>query len=75
MKTNVSTLLREFPKVRQAAMRGEEVIIVTREGNLRLSAVSQAGAQIIGARKQSLQCHDDKLDQPTVPEKQWKASL
>lgn len=56
-------------------MRGEDVIIVTREGNFRLSAVQQAGAQIIGVRKQSLQCHDDKLDQPTVPEKQWKANL
>ncbi len=34
MKSNVSTLLREFSKVRNAALAGEEVIIVTRGGNL-----------------------------------------
>lgn len=33
MKTTVSTLLREFPKVRRAALSGETVIIKTREGD------------------------------------------
>ncbi len=75
MKTNVSTLLRDFPKVRRAAMAGEEVIIVTREGNLRLTAEPLAGESILGCRKGLIQFADDRLDEPTLPESEWNPSL
>jgi hypothetical protein len=75
MKTNVSTLLREFPKVRNAALAGEEVIIVTREGNLRLTAEPRSGESLLGSRKGRLRFADDQLDQPTLPESEWNPSL
>jgi hypothetical protein len=75
MKTNVSTLLREFPKVRNAALAGEEVIIVTREGNLRLTAEPRSGESILGSRKGLIRFADDLLDQPTLPESEWNPSL
>ncbi len=74
MKTNVSTLLREFPKVRRAALAGEEVIIVTREGNLRLTAEGKTGASIIGCMK-GMFITSDNIDQPTTSETDWKPSL
>lgn len=75
MKTNVSTLLREFPKVRKAALAGEEVIIVTREGNLRLTAEPRSGESILGSRKGLIRFADDRLDEPTLPESEWNPSL
>lgn len=75
MKTNVSTLLREFPRVRNAALAGEEVIIVTREGNLRLTAEPRSGESILGSRKGLIRFADDLLDQPTLPESEWNPSL
>ena len=75
MKTNVSTLLREFPRVRQAALAGEEVIIVTREGDLRLTAVACSGGSILGSRKDRIRFTDDRLDEPTLPENEWSPSL
>ena len=75
MKTNVSTLLREFPKVRQAALAGEEVIIVTREGDLRLTAVTCSGESILGSRKDRIRFADDQLDEPTLPENEWNPGL
>lgn len=75
MKTNVSTLLREFPKVRRAAMAGEEVIIVTREGNLRLTAEPRSGESILGSRKGLIRFADDRLDEPTLAESEWKPGL
>jgi antitoxin (DNA-binding transcriptional repressor) of toxin-antitoxin stability system len=74
MKINVSTLLREFPKVRRAAMAGEEVIIATREGNLRLTAVDKTGASILGGMKDRFTTTDD-IDEPTTSEADWKPSL
>ncbi len=75
MRTNVSTLLREFPKVRRAAMAGEEVIIVTREGNLRLTAEPRNGASILGSFKAEIVMVDDDIDQPTTASSDWEASL
>ena len=34
MKATVTQLLREFPRIRRAAMRGDRVVIETRSGNL-----------------------------------------
>ena len=75
MKTNVSTLLREFPKIRQTVMAGEEVIIVTREGNLRLTAEPKDGASVLGALKNQVKNAADDLDQPTTQVSDWEASL
>ncbi len=75
MKTNVSTLLREFPKVRRAALAGEEVIVVTREGNLRITAEPPSGETILGSYRGGIQFRDDRLDEPTLPESEWKPGL
>ena len=46
-------------------MAGEEVIIVTREGNLRLTAVDRTGASILGSMKGMFTTTDD-IDEPTT---------
>ena len=48
IRTNVSELLRNFPKVRRAALAGERVVIHTREGNLVLMAEKPAGRSLFG---------------------------
>jgi len=49
--TTVTTLLREFPKIRRAAMAGERIIIRTRQGNLVLTAEKPTGSGILGCLK------------------------
>lgn len=72
MQTNVSTLLREFPKVRQAAFRGERVVIETREGNLILTAETPPGAGILGALKGRLRTSPGiDLTKPTSADGEW----
>ena len=56
-------------------MAGEEVIIVTREGNLRLTAEPRTGAGILGCFKKEIVAADDDIDQPTTTEIDWNASL
>lgn len=46
MHTNLSELLRNFPKVRHAALGGERVVIRTREGNLVLMADRPRGRSL-----------------------------
>ena len=75
MKTNVTPLLRDFPKVRRAAFAGEEVIIETREGDLRLTAVPRTGESILGCLKGEITFAADDLDQPTTTDSDWKPSL
>lgn len=75
MITNVSTLLREFPKVRRAALAGEDVIIQTREGDLRLTADKPSGARIIGSMKEEILFSDDRIDRPTTTPDDWNPSL
>jgi hypothetical protein len=75
METNVSTLLREFPKVRRAALSGEDVIVHTREGDLRITADKPKGGSILGCMKGQVLYSDDSLDQPTTTEDEWNASL
>lgn len=75
MKTNVSTLLREFPKVRRAALSGETVIIETREGDLCLSRIKSSPRQLLGCLRGQLLASDDNLDRPTSANDDWKASL
>ena len=75
MKTNVSILLREFPKIRRAAFAGEEVVVVTRDGNLRITAEPPSGESILGSCGGKIRFHDDLLDEPTLPENEWNPSL
>lgn len=42
MQINVSGLLRDFARVRRAALAGRRIVVKTREGNLVLAAESQA---------------------------------
>ncbi len=51
MDTTVTTLLRDFPKVRRAAMAGKRVVIRTREGNLVLVAEKPPGKKLVGCLK------------------------
>jgi hypothetical protein len=51
------------------------VIIVTRDGNLRLTAVPISGESILGSLKGEITFAADDLDQPTTSEADWKPSL
>lgn len=75
MRTNVSTLLREFPKVRRAALAGETVIIETREGNLVLKAEAAEATPVYGSMSDRIVSSDDDLDRPTLGEDQWVSKL
>ena len=75
MKTNVSTLLREFPKVRRTVLAGEDVIVQTREGDLRITAEKPEGKSVLGCMKGMFGYLDDDLDKPTTTEDELKASL
>ncbi len=75
METNVSTLLREFPKVRRAVLSGEDVIVHTREGDLRITADKPQGGSILGCMKGTILYSDDNLDEPTTTNDEWKPSL
>lgn len=70
MKTNVTTLLRNFPKVRRAAMAGEVVIIQTREGNLRLTAEREERGALLGCLRGKIR-NDHDIDMPTSREEEW----
>ena len=53
MHINVSGLLRDFARVRRAALAGETVVIATRDGNLVLAAQPQVGDPSRGAVPQA----------------------
>ena len=48
MQINVSGLLRNFARVRRAALAGETVVIATRDGNLVLARQTQVGDPLRG---------------------------
>ena len=75
MRTNVSTLLREFPKVRRAALAGETVIIETREGNLVLTAEVAEAQPAYGSMRNRIVRSDDDIDRPTLPDGEWVPDL
>lgn len=71
MITNVSTLLRDFTSVRRAVLAGNEVVVKTREGNLRILADRPTGSSVLGrCRKMRIQS-DDTIDQPTTSMDDW----
>jgi hypothetical protein len=71
METNVSTLLREFPKVRRAALAGEKVVIHTREGDLLLTVAPAKEQNALGCLAGMVLFSDDTIDQPTTQEPDW----
>ena len=75
MIANVSTLLREFPKIRRAALSGETVIIQTREGDLQITARQQEPKPILGALQGMVRFSPDDLDIPTLEPDEWDLSL
>ena len=75
METNVSTLLREFPRIRRAALAGEDVIVVTREGDLRITAERPKTSGILGCMKGSFGCVSDNIVGPTSVDAEWNPSL
>lgn len=74
MRTNVSTLLREFPKVRRAVMAGETVIVETREGNLRITADRSEESPLLGCLRGQVAVQGDIVE-PTTTAAEWKPSL
>ncbi|MCC5849720.1 MAG: hypothetical protein JJU29_16675 [Verrucomicrobia bacterium] len=75
MNANVSTLLREFPKIRRAALSGETVIIHTREGDLQITALQDEPKPILGALKGMVSFSADDMDQPSVQPEEWDVRL
>jgi len=75
METTVTELLREFPRVRRAALSGETVIIKSREGNLRLSLDAPATGSLIGCMRGLLAGADDDIDGPTSDAGSWDSNL
>lgn len=72
MKTNVSGLMREFPKIRRAVFAGETVIVSTRDGEMEIRARKSEPRLILGSMKGMIHSTDDDLDKPTWDEKDWK---
>jgi hypothetical protein len=75
MIANVSTLLREFPKIRRAALAGETVIIQTREGDLEITARREEPKPLLGALQGMLRFSADDLDRPSVEPDEWDVRL
>lgn len=75
MQTNVSGLLRNFPRVKMAALRGERVIIRTREGNLVLQAEKPSGHSLFGCLAGKLQEKGLHAETSGLREGDWKPGL
>lgn len=73
METSVSTLLREFPKIRRAALSGERVKVHTREGDLLITRAPSNEQSVVGCMRGYLVSSPDDLDQPTSTDAEWKA--
>ncbi|MBJ7327796.1 MAG: hypothetical protein JHC52_10690 [Chthoniobacterales bacterium] len=75
MEASVTELLREFPRLRRAALAGEKVIIRSREGDLQLTRDPSQPASLVGAMRGLLTHSADDLDRPTTEDQDWNASL
>lgn len=75
MIANVSTLLREFPKIRRAALSGETVIIQTREGDLQITARHEEPKPLLGALQGMVRFSGDDLDRPALEPDEWDVRL
>lgn len=75
MEATVTELLREFPRLRRAALAGEKVIIRSREGDLQLMRDTTKPASLIGALQGQIVHSADDIDQPATTDADWGASL
>jgi hypothetical protein len=75
METTVTTLLRDFPRIRRAALAGETVIIKSREGNFRFTLDKPVSGGLLGCMQGRLRESADDLDQPTTDDTLWNSSL
>ena len=75
MDTTVSTLLREFPRIRRAALSGQRVTVHTREGDLLITRAPSSEQDVLGCMKGVLVASSDLLDQLTSAPDEWKAGL
>jgi hypothetical protein len=75
MLTNVSELLRNFPKIRRAALAGERVVIQTREGDLVLTSLKPAGSAMFGCLASTIDSRDLTEADSGAAEDDWAASL
>lgn len=75
MQTNVSELLRNFPKIRRAALAGETVLIRTREGNLVLTAEKPAGQSLFGSLAATIDSRSMTEADSGADDADWTASL
>ncbi len=75
METTVTELLREFPRVRRAALSGETVLIKSREGNLRLTLDTPTSGSLVGCMRGLLAGTDDDIDGPTSNAGSWDSNL
>lgn len=75
MEATVTELLREFPRLRRAALAGEKVIIRSREGDLQLTREAGQPVSLVGAMRGQLIRSEDDIDGPTTKEGDWGVSL
>jgi hypothetical protein len=73
MRIKASVLLRDFPGVRQAVLAGEEVLIETPEGTLRLTREETTSASSAwGILRGELVEASEALDEPTTRWEEWE---
>jgi hypothetical protein len=75
MQTNVSELLRNFPKIRRAALGGERIVIRTREGNLVLTAERPSGGELFGCLAGQIDSTGLTESDSGAPAESWEPSL
>lgn len=75
MEASVTELLREFPRLRRAALAGEKIIIRSREGDLQLMREPSQPATLVGVMRGQLVSAADDIDQPATKDTEWVASL
>ncbi len=72
MNTTVTTLLREFPKVRRAAMRGERVVVKTRAGNLILTRETNPETPLFGCLSDMATDNGIEANEFAIAVRAWK---
>ncbi len=75
MEINVSELLRNFPKVRRAALAGQRVVIRTRDGDLVLMADKLPTNGLFGALASSIQSDALSPEDSGVEATDWSPAL
>lgn len=74
MDTNITTLLRDFPRIRRAAVAGERIVVRTREGNLILTAEKASGRALVGCLKGRGVDHGIDPSAHTLPLSEWRTA-